>query len=175
MNKDQYLYWLDPNNPLFEKEIVYREMYSRIGYCFHLTQMVEYNLANILSIEEFEKNKKIVFTEEDIKIIKDRIDKKFNELSKITFGCLKNKVCKCDYLKDIDYDKLEKIVGYRNYLAHNCFKDKLLKKEFESIDDVDKFVTELNGFETILSEMNDYLLNVFKNQKHKTILMIKNK
>ena len=172
MDKNRYLYWLNPKNPLFEKEVVHREMYSRVGYCFHLLQMVEYNLANILSIEEFEKVRKTSFSEKDIEFIKERINKKYNELSELTFGCLKNRVSKSVYLKDIDFCKLEHIVEYRNYLAHNCFKDKLLRKELETIDDVDAFVGELNSFEEILSKMNDYLLCVFKDQRSKAVLMI---
>ena len=54
VNKTKYLYWLNTKDSNLTEEVVWREMYSRIGHIFHIVQMVEYNIANILSIEEFE-------------------------------------------------------------------------------------------------------------------------
>ena len=50
IDKTKYLYWFDPDNPSFEEEVVWRELYSRIGYIFHIVQMVEYNIANITGL-----------------------------------------------------------------------------------------------------------------------------
>lgn len=57
---------------------------------------------------------------------------------------------------------LEKIVEYRNHLAHRCFKEKLLNNELKSIDDADKFVDELNEFEVMVKDFNEWLLDIFE-------------
>lgn len=89
IKKEKYLYWLNLEDPNLDIEVVFREMYSRIGLIFHMIQMNEYNIANILSLEEFENENMDMFTENDIERIRKNIDIKFNELSKLTFGKLK--------------------------------------------------------------------------------------
>lgn len=61
IDKKKYLYWMNPDDPLLESQLIWREMYSRIGFTFHTIQMAEYNLANILAIEEFEKETSRLF------------------------------------------------------------------------------------------------------------------
>lgn len=68
---------------------------------------------------------------------------------------------------------LEKIVNYRNYLAHNCFKEKLLNNELNTIEDVDKFVNELNEFEVIIKDFNECLIQIFNKNKIKQIWISK--
>lgn len=169
IEKEKYLYWLNADDPKLDQEVVFREMYSRIGLIFHIVQMNEYNIANILAIEEFEKEKNRTFTEEDIERVRGNIDKKFEELSKLTFGQLKNQVEKSIYLKGINMELLEKIVDYRNYLAHRCFKEKLLSNQLNTIEDADKFVDELNDYEVIVHDFNEWLLTIFKENKIKRI------
>lgn len=169
VNLENYLYWSKQDNLV--EEIVYREMYSRFGYIFHTLQMVEYNLANILAIEEFEKETKAIFEEKDINEIKDKINKKYEELSKYTFGKLKSIVKDSKYLKEIDLNCLEEIIKYRNYLAHNCFKEKLLENQLISVEDVDIFVNELNDFEEKIVSFNEILLEIFEKNKKKSVLL----
>jgi len=175
IDKTKYLYWLSNDEEANIKEIIWRELYTRIGYNFHVIQMIEYNIANIISIEEFEKNKKEEFTENDINEIKNLIENKYILLSEYTFGQLKNEVEGSSYLKEIDMDSLSKVVNYRNYLAHQCFKEKLLNDELENLEDVEKFIDELNNFEAILIPLNEYLINVFKENKVKSILVKRSK
>ena len=171
VNKTKYLYWLNTKDSNLTEEVVWREMYSRIGHIFHIVQMVEYNIANILSIEEFEKEAKAVFELEDIQKIKENIDTKFERLSTLTFGQLSKEVEKSKYLNGVDLVKLKDFVDYRNYLAHRCFKEKLLKNELAKLEDVDSFVDELNVFEIKVVSLNEWLLKVFKNNKIKTVLL----
>jgi len=89
IDKEKYLYWMNPDDPLLESQLIWREMYSRIGFIFHTIQMAEYNLANILAIEVFEKETSRLFSLEDIERIKSNIDIKFKKLSTLTFGGLK--------------------------------------------------------------------------------------
>ena len=171
VDKNKYTYWMDKNNSNYESEVVFREMYSRIGYIFHVIQMAEYNIANVLAIEEFEKEKKIIFDVSDIERIRNRINEKYEHLSTATFGQLKSLVKTSGYLKTIDFDKLSAIVDYRNYLAHICFKEKLLDGTLDNLKDVDGFVDELNDFELKVVELNEQVLQVFKNNKVKNLLL----
>lgn len=171
IDKEKYLYWMNPDDPLLESQLIWREMYSRIGFIFHIIQMAEYNLANILAIEEFEKETLRLFTEDDIQRIKSDIDLKFKKLSTLTFGNLKKLVEQSTYLKDINMDDLSRIVDYRNYLAHQCFKEKLLNKDLQTLHDVDKFVEELSDFEVMIAEFNDWLVSIFADKKGKSIML----
>lgn len=170
---EKYLYWLNSKDPNSDKETVFREMYSRIGYIFHIIQMIEYNITNILALEEFEKEPEDVLSKDDIERIRKNIDVKFNELSKLTFGNLKNKIEKSKYLANVDIVQLKKIVDYRNYLAHRCFKENLLNSELSTIEDVDKFVDELSEFEATVIDFNEWLLEVFNKNKIKRVWIIK--
>ncbi|MDD4154816.1 MAG: hypothetical protein PHT30_05355 [Bacilli bacterium] len=171
IDKEKYLYWMNPDDPLFESQLIMREMYSRIGFIFHVIQMAEYNLANILAIEEFEKETSRLFSVEDIERIKSNIDIKFRKLSTLTFGRLKKIVEQSVYLKSIDMDILSKVVDYRNYLAHQCFKEKLLNNDLQTLQDVDKFIEQLNDFEEMITDFNDWLVSVFADKKVKSILV----
>ncbi len=171
IDKEKYLYWMNPDDPLLESQLIWREMYSRIGFIFHIIQMAEYNLANILAIEEFEKKTSRLFSVEDIERIKSNIDIKFRKLSTLTFGRLKKIVEQSVYLKSIDMDKLSKIIDYRNYLAHQCFKEKLLNNDLQTLHDVDKFIEQLNDFEEMITDFNDWLVSVFADKKVKSILV----
>ena len=169
IEKGKYLYWLNADDSKLDQEVVYRDMYSRIGVIFHTIQMNEYNIANILALEEFEKENDRAFTDDDIERVRGNIDKKFEELSKLTFGQLKSRVEKSIYLEGINMDMLAKIVDYRNYLAHRCFKEKLLNNQLNTIEDADKFVDELNEFEVLVHEFNEWLLTIFEKNKIKRI------
>lgn len=171
IDKEKYLYWMNPDDPLFESQLIMREMYSRIGFIFHVIQMAEYNLANILAIEEFEKETSRLFSVEDIERIKSNIDIKFRKLSTLTFGRLKKIVEQSVYLKSIDMDILSKVVDYRNYLVHQCFKEKLLNNDLQTLQDVDKFIEQLNDFKEMITDFNDWLVSVFADKKVKSILV----
>lgn len=171
VNKSNYLYWLRQDDPNFSKEVVWREMYSRFGYVFHLVQMVEYNIANILSLEEFEKETKREFTIADIERIKQLINERYKSLPTMTFGRLKSEVEKSIYLQRINSESLKTIVDYRNWLAHHCFKELFLDQETVSLEQVETFIDELNDFETVLTGLNNWLIEVFKENKTKSILL----
>src|SRR5574344_694317 len=91
-----------------------------------------------------------LFSVEDIARIKTNVDMKFKKLSILTFGSLKKLVGQSEYLKDVNLDELSRMVSYRNYLAHQCFKEKLLNKDLQTLQDVDRFIDELNDFEEMI-------------------------
>ena len=137
--ENKYLYWLNKNNIEINDEVVWRELYCRIGCIFHTIQMIEYNIANIIALEKFEKYKKVVYTKKDIDEIKKDIDKKFNNISSLTFGGLNKLVDSSKYLSFLDKDELNKIKIYRDFLTHRCFKEKLLDNSLKTLEQVDAF------------------------------------
>lgn len=171
IDKTKYLYWLQPDDPNLCKEVVWRELYSRFGHAFHLVQMVEYNMANILSLEEFEKEAGREFTPEDIKRVKGLVDKRYKKLSKMTFGRLKKEAESSVYLNRLDLVALKKIVDYRNWLAHHCFKELFLDQQNAALEQVDALIDEINDFEAVLTMLNNWLVDVFKENKTKSILL----
>ncbi len=68
-------------------------------------------------------------------------------------------------------DKLFKVVNYRNYLAHQCFKEKLLNYDLQTLHDIDKFIEQLNDFEEMITDFNDWLVSVFADKKIKSIML----
>ncbi len=92
-------------------------------------------------------------------------------MSKLTFGKLKSRVEKSKYLKDIDMKLLKEVIDYRNYLAHECFKQKLLNDELKSLEDTDTFIDEINQYETKAKALNEYLIGVFEKNRIKKIIV----
>ncbi len=94
--------------------------------------------------------------------VKKIIAKRFKTLSskKYTFGVLAGEVEGSLYLKGLDKKLLKEVVDYRNYLAHICFKEKLLKGTLKTIEDADSFAMELTDFEGKAAPLNDYLVSI---------------
>lgn len=82
IDNTKYLSWLDADSPDLEDEMAYCEMYSRIGHILHVIQMIEYNIANILSLEEFEKINGKPVTSKDIEQIKASIKEEYKKCYK---------------------------------------------------------------------------------------------
>ncbi len=165
INKENYVYWLEGDKDTVNQEVVWRELYSRYGYIFHTVQMIEYNIANILAIEKYASRVNKPLSEERFERIKKAINKEFKKLLEQTFGDLKSRVRRSNYLKEVDYDELSKIVEYRNYLAHSCYKENLLKNKLNTIESVDAFVSELNDYECSVVELNNKLVKIFEKYK----------
>ena len=168
---NDYTYWMRGDNATVMEEAVTREMYCRIGCVLHIVQMIEYNLANIMSIELIEKRKHQFFGLNELEDTKKKIRERFVKLSSkdFTFGRLVREARKCAYLKSIDFHELEMIVDYRNYLAHICFKEKLMNGTLNTIEEKDKFAKELADYESRIAEMNDQLVDIFKERNRQIV------
>ena len=174
IDNTKYLSWLDNDSPVLEDEMAYCEMCSKIGHILHVIQMIEYNIANILSLEEFERINGRPVTTKDIEQIKVSINEKYGKLAIKTFGQLKAEIKKSKCLTNVDIEELSKIVEYRNYIVHHCFKEKLLRDELSTFEDVDEFIDELNEYDNLIRELNDQLVEIFKQNKIKQVINVKN-
>lgn len=171
MNNKKYLYWLNTENEF--TETVWREMYSRIGVIVHLSQMIEYNLANILAIS---KMKNRVIQEEPINEarlveIKKECDKEYRRLNSLPLGKIKNSISDNLYINSHLAETIENILKERNYIIHNVFKDDLFSEQFKDLDEVEKYIDELNDVEFKMRELNNQLLSVFKENRIQSVLI----
>lgn len=171
MTDKKYLYWLNTENEF--TETVWREMYSRVGAIVHLSQMIEYNLANILAIGKM-KNK--IVQEEPISKarlaeLKVYCNKEYTRLNRLTLGKIKDSIADSPYINSSLSETIETVLKERNYIVHNVFKDNLFSKRFEDLDEVEKYIDELNDIEFKMRELNNQLLVIFKEHKIQRVII----
>lgn len=102
---------------------------------------------------------------------KANINEKYEKLTIKTFGQLKDEIKNSKYLTTVDIEALGKIVDYRNYIVHHCFKEKLLRDGLSTFEDVDRFIDELHEYDDLIRELNDKLVEIFKHNKIKTVIL----
>ena len=84
-----------------------QELWGKVGFIIHLSQMVEYNLANILSADELLRE----FEERDVMCIieynkfAEKSNALYQTLSTKTFGAILNRAEKIKFFTDM-YNKL---------------------------------------------------------------------
>ncbi len=106
-------------------------LWGKVGFILNLSQMVEYNIANILAFDEILKpfeNNSIV----DMDIYNEfarKADELYKELSRKTLGYGINKMFKKGIFLNNSKEYLKKVCDERNYVVHSLFKEDLhLKK-----------------------------------------------
>ena len=142
-----------------------QELWGKVGFIVHLSQMVEYNLANILSADELLRE----FEERDsmCTIEYNEFAKKSNELyrtlSTKTLGSILNRAEKIRFFDEDGLKLLREACSKRNYVVHHLFRDDLNSKHLES--DPQFYFEELETTIGLLHEINEVLLNIFEQQK----------
>ena len=142
-----------------------QELWGKVGLIVHLSQMVEYNLANILSADELLRE----FEERDSMCIIEynKFAKKSNALyqtlSTKTFGAILNRAEKIKFFTEDGLKLLREACSKRNYVVHHLFRDDLNSKHLES--DPQFYFEELETTIGLLHEINEVLLNIFEQQK----------
>ena len=142
-----------------------QELWGKAGFIIHLSQMVEYNLANILSADELLRE----FEERDSMCIIEynKFAKKSNALyqtlSTKTFGAILNRAEKIKFFTEDGLKLLREACSKRNYVVHHLFRDDLNSKHLES--DPQFYFEELETTIGLLHEINEVLLNIFEQQK----------
>ena len=142
-----------------------QELWGKVGFIVHLSQMVEYNLANILSADELLRE----FEERDsmCTIEYNEFAKKSNELyrtlSTKTLGSILNRAEKIKFFDEDGLKLLWEACNKRNYVVHHLFRDDLNSKHLAS--DPQFYFEELEITIGLLHEINEVLLNIFEQQK----------
>jgi hypothetical protein len=142
-----------------------QELWGKVGFIVHLSQMVEYNLANILSADELLRE----FEERDSMCIieynkfAEKSNALYQTLSTKTFGAILNRAEKIKFFSEDGLKLLREACSKRNYVVHHLFRDDLNSKHLES--DPQFYFEELETTIGLLHEINEVLLNIFEQQK----------
>ena len=146
-----------------KKQLV--ELWEKVGFIVHLSQMVEYNLANILAFDEILREFEItdsMFVFEYNEFVK-RANNWYKELSKRTFGGNVKRAKEIKFFTEESEELLLKAIEKRNYVIHSLFKDDLKNKYLET--NPKYYFNELEETISLLNSINESLVEIFKHQK----------
>ena len=142
-----------------------QELWGKVGFIIHLSQMVEYNLANILSADELlrgfdtDNSMRIV----DYNELVQKSNEMYHKLSGIPLGGVLKQAKKVNFFNGDGLELLEKACKKRNYVVHNLFRDDLKPRHLET--DPEFYFEELENTIEILHEINEVLTKIFERQK----------
>ena len=152
-----------------EKELL--KVCEKVGLIVNLSQMVEYNMANILALDEilrkFETTDSMFVFEYNEFV--ERANNWYKELSKRTFGGNFKRAKEIKFFTNESEELLSKAIEKRNYVIHSLFKDDLKNKYLET--NPKYYFNELEETISLLNTINESLVEIFKQQKeeHKLI------
>ena len=142
-----------------------QELWGKVGFIVHLSQMVEYNLANILSADELlrgfdtDNSMRIV----DYNELVQKSNEMYHKLSGIPLGGVLKQAKRVNFFNEDGLELLEKACKKRNYVVHNLFRDDLKPRHLET--DPEFYFEELENTIEILHEINEVLTKIFERQK----------
>lgn len=153
------------------KKGYYKKVWGMIGFVVNLSQMIEYNLANILALNEilvaFDKEESM-FEFEYAELLK-KTDEWYKKLDRFELGkLLENIKSKTDFTAEF-ITSLTEIRTGRNYFVHNVFKEDLFTKEFQN--NPKQFIPRLQELIAKMHAANDELVKIFEEMK-KEVKMI---
>lgn len=153
------------------KKGYYKKIWGMVGFVVNLSQMIEYNLANILALNEilvaFDKEESM-FEFEYAELLK-KTDEWYKKLDRFELGkLLENIKSKTDFTAEF-ITSLTEIKAERNYFVHNAFKEDLFTKEFQN--NPKQFIPRLQELIAKMHAANDELVKIFAEMK-KEVKMI---
>ena len=153
------------------KKRYYKKVWEMIGFVVNISQMVEYNLANILALNEI----LVAFDKEDsmyeleyVELLR-KTDDWYKKLDRFELGkLLENIKSRTDFTKEF-IDFLTEIRTERNFFVHNVFKDDLFTKAFQ--DNPKQYIPRLQELIAKMHVANNELVKIFAEMK-KEVKMI---
>ena len=142
-----------------------QELWGKVGFIVHLSQMVEYNLANILSADELlrefeeEKSTRII----DFVALAQKSNEMYHKLSSTPLGSILKQAKKVKFFNEDGIELLEKACKKRNYVIHHLFREDLKQKHLET--DPEFYFEELETTIEFLYGINEVLTKIFERQK----------
>ena len=140
-------------------------LWGKVGFIVHLSQMVEYNLANILAFDEIlrefeERDSMFVFEYNEFA---QRANEWYEKLSGKPLGTSLNRAKGIKFFTDESEKLLSQAIEKRNYVVHHLFKEDLRNNHLET--DPTFFYEELEETIGLLHSINESLTDIFKKQK----------
>ena len=152
-------------NKKTEKELL--SLWGKVGFIVNLSQMVEYNLANILAFDEilreFETTDSMFVFEYNEFV--ERANNLYKKLSKKPFGANLKRAREIKFFTKESEELLSKAIEKRNYVIHSLFKEDLEKNYLET--NPKYYFNELEETIFLLNTINEGLVKIFKQQKEK--------
>ena len=153
------------------KKGYYKKVWGMVGFVVNLSQMIEYNLTNILALNEilvaFDKEESM-FEFEYAELLK-KTDEWYKKLDRFELGkLLENIKSKTDFTAEF-ITSLTEIRSERNYFVYNVFKEDLFTKEFQN--NPKQFIPRLQELIAKMRAANDELVKIFAEMK-KEVKMI---
>ena len=146
-----------------EKELL--SLWGKVGFIVNLSQMVEYNLANILAFDEilreFETTDSMFVFEYNEFV--ERANNWYKKLSKMTFGANLKRAREIKFFTKKSEELLSKAIEKRNYVIHSLFKEDLEKNYLET--NPKYYFNELEETIFLLNTINESLVKIFRQQK----------
>lgn len=146
-------------------------LWGKVGFIVNLSQMVEYNLSNILAFDEilreFETTDSMFVIEYNEFV--ERANNWYKELSKRTFGGNFKRAKEIKFFTEESEELLSKAIEKRNFVVHRLFKEDLQKNYLETNPEF--YFNELEETIYLLNSINESLVEIFRKQKqeHKLI------
>lgn len=153
------------------KKRYYKKIWGMVGFVVNLSQMIEYNLANILALNEilvaFDKEE-FMFEFECAELLK-KTDEWYKKIDKLELGkLLENIKSRTDFTEEFIVF-LTEIRTERNYFVHNVFKEDLFTKEFQN--NPKQFIPRLQQLIGKMYAANEELVNIFADMKKEVKLI----
>lgn len=150
-------------NNFIEEQLIH--LWGKVGFITHLSQMVEYNLANIIALDrilrEF-KDTDSMFVIKFNDVVKES-NEIYKELSKKPLGYILKEARKIKYFTIESEKLLKRAIKKRNYVTHKMFKEDLGKNYLET--NPKYYYSRLENTIELLKDINDSLCEIFKSQK----------
>lgn len=145
----------------------YFEVLGKVGLIVHLSQLIEYNVANILAfddlLDKFNDNDEMYSFEYEQ--FKQQAENLYKTLSSKPMGaCLAKAKDVRVFTKDSD-DRLRSMCDERNWAVHKLFKEDLELRHLET--DPIFYFDRLENIIDDMSAINQDLIEIFENQKQK--------
>lgn len=147
------------------KKHYYKKVWGSIGFVVNLSQMIEYNLANILALNEilssFDKQDSMYVFEYNELV--ERAENWYKILSKKELGKHLKEIEKKNIFTDDFVKEIDKVREERNYFVHHVFKDDLVSKEFQN--NPKQYIPRLQELVYRMDAVNKALCKIFDDMK----------
>lgn len=148
-----------------EIEKQYFEILEKVGLIINLSQMIEYNVANILAFDDLlssfnDRNDMYSFEYEQFK---EQAEDLYEELSSQTMGGCLQKAKNVRFFTKKSYKRLQFICNERNWATHKLFKEDLELKHLET--DPMFYYDRLENIINEMYDINQDLVKILEKQK----------
>ena len=154
-----------------KKEKYYKKVWGSVGFIVNLSQMIEYNIANILALNEilsaFDKQDSM-FVFEYNELLR-KTDEWYSELDKKELGKVLREAKNRPIFTEQFIDLLDKIRVERNYYVHTFFKEDLKTKQFQ--DNPKECIPRLQELVGDMHAANEELVRIFQEMKQEVKLI----